>query len=456
MKSFLFVTALTLLAAIAAAEPVHLSHGRFKDLMVYAPAQAASFVLLLSGDEGWNRRADALAARLAQEGAMVVGIDFPKFKAVLEADGGDCVFPDGDLENLSHFVQAYFHNSTYLAPLLVGVASGGSMAYAVLAQAPKDTFAGAVSVGFCPHLNVEKPLCKGSGLELTHAARGSGQELKPLKSLSNPWVTLQGAEGSACPAAVSRDFVSQVHGAAIATLPQVSDPSIGAAVAKLAAANSNRGIAPPAELGDLPVVEIPAKPDTAPSDAFAIMMSGDGGWAGIDQDIAAALTAKGIAVVGLDSLRYYWTARTPQGVAADTDRLIRYYLAHFGKKRVLLVGYSQGADVLPFAVNRLPAATKSVVSLMAILGMSEHALFEFHVSSWIADDNSGPETLPEVNRVSGMPVLCIYGEEEHDSLCPKLDARKFNIVKVKGGHHFDGNYAGLAEDILAAAKPPSR
>jgi type IV secretory pathway VirJ component len=372
---------------------------------------------------------------------------------MLEANGGDCVFPDGDLENLSHFVQAYFHNSTYIAPILVGVASGGGMAYAVLAQAPRDTFAGALSLGFCPHVNMEKPLCKGSGLEMTHAGRGSGLDLKPLKSLGNPWVTLQGSQDSACPAAASRDFVSRVHGAAIATLPQVSDQAISAAFAKLAAASANRSIAPPAELGDLPVVEVPAKPDAAPSDAFAIMMSGDGGWAGIDQDIAAALTAKGIAVVGLDSLRYYWTARTPQGVAADTDRLIRYYLAHFGKKRVLLIGYSQGADVLPFAVNRLPAATKGVVSLMAILGMSEHAIFEFHVSSWIADDTSGPETLPEVNRINGMPVLCIYGEDEHDSLCPKLDPKKIRIVKVKGGHHFDGNYAALANEILSAAKP---
>ncbi|HEV7356873.1 MAG TPA: AcvB/VirJ family lysyl-phosphatidylglycerol hydrolase [Steroidobacteraceae bacterium] len=454
MKSFLFVTALTLFGEMAAADPLHLSHGRFKDLVVYSPAaQATSFALLLSGDEGWNRRADALAARLAQDGAMVVGIDLKKFKAVLEADGSDCVFPDGDLENLSHFVQAYSHNSTYLAPLLVGVGSGGSMAYAVLAQAPKDTFAGALSVGFCPHLNMDKPLCKGSGPEMTHAGRGLGLDLKPLKSLSNPWVTLQASEDSTCPAAAARDFVSRVHGAAIATLPQVSDQSISAAFAKLATANSNRAIAPPAELGDLPVVEVAAKPGTAPSDAFAIMMSGDGGWAGIDQDIAAALTAKGIAVVGLDSLRYYWTARTPQGVATDTDRLIRYYLAHFGKKRVLLIGYSQGADVLPFAVNRLPAPTKAVVSLMAVLGMSEHALFEFHVSSWIADDNSGPETLPEVNNISGMPVLCIYGEDEHDSLCPKLDPNKFKIVKVKGGHHFDGNYADLADHIVSAAKP---
>jgi type IV secretory pathway VirJ component len=455
MKPLLLVTLFTLFGGqLAAADPTHLSHGRFKDLVVYTPTpQATSFVLFLSGDAGWNRTAAALAEQLSQQGAMVVGIDFPKFKAVLEADGAECVFPDGDLENLSHFVQAYLHNSTYLPPLLVGVDSGGSMAYAVLAQAPKDTFAGALSSGFCPHLNLDKPPCKGSGLELTHGARGSGLELRPIKSLNNPWVVLQDAKGSACPAAATRDFVSHVHGAAIATLPQGSDRSFNAAFASLAAANRNRGVAPPAALGDLPVVEVPAQPSAQAQDTFAIIMSGDGGWAGLDQDIAAALSAKGIPTVGLDSLRYYWTARTPEGLAADTDRLIRYYLAHFGKKRVLLIGYSQGADVLPFAVNRLPEPTKSHVALMAILGMSEHALFEFHVSSWISDDNSGPKTLPEVNRVSGMPVLCIYGEDEHDSLCPKLDPTKFNIVKVKGGHHFDGDYGGLADRIQSAAEP---
>jgi type IV secretory pathway VirJ component len=276
---------------------------------------------------------------------------------------------------------------------------------------------------------------------------------------------VQPADNAACPVAVSRDFVSKVHGAAMAVLPQAGNAPInaashtasraafGAAFAKLAAANLNRGVpAPPAALSDLPIIEVPASSTAEASDAFAIIMSGDGGWAGLDQDIAAALSARGIPVVGLDSLRYYWTARTPDSVAADTDRMIRYYLTHFGKKRALLVGYSQGADVLPFAVNRLPDTTKAYVALMAILGMSEHALFEFHVSSWISDATSGPATLPEVNRITGMPVLCIYGEDEHDSLCPKLDPAKFNVVKVKGGHHFDGNYAALADDILTAAK----
>ena len=455
MKSFLFAAALTLLGEMAAAAPALLSHGRFKDLAVYTPpAAASSFVLFLSGDEGWSGRAESFAEQLAQQGAMVVGIDLPKFKAVLEADGGDCVFPDGDLENLSHFVQAYAHNPTYLAPMLVGDSAGGTLAYAVLAQAPRDTFAGAISLGFCPSFKLEKPLCKGSGLEMARSSAGPGVEFLPIKSLSNPWVVIQGKDGNSCPVNTA-EFVSKVHGAAIAAVPHAGPQPLAAAFQSLAGANrSARVAAPPAALGDLPVVEVPAQPGTPPAEYFAILMSGDGGWAGLDQDIAAALSAKGIPVVGWDSLRYYWTARTPESVAADTDRMIRYYLSRFGKKRVLLIGYSQGADVLPFAVNRLPEATRSRVALAAILGMSEHALFVFHVSSWVSDDASGPATLPEVNRMTGMPVLCIYGEDEHDSLCPKLDAQKFIVVKVKGGHHFDGNYAGLAQQILSAAAKP--
>jgi type IV secretory pathway VirJ component len=468
------LAALMLLSGSVWAAPATLSHGRFHDLAVYAPTgKPTRFVLFLSGDEGWNSGADALAQQLVQQGAMVVGIDLPKFKVALRADGGQCVFPDGDLENLSHYVQAYFHNSTYLAPILVGVSAGGTMAYGVLAQAPKDTFAGALSLGFCPNLDLPKPLCKGSGLEFADDAHGAGVTLLPIGHLANPWVVLQASKNQACPVAATRDFVAKVHGAAIAILPNSSgasfDAALAAAFAKLAGANLTRGVAPPpAALGDLPVIEVPAQSAAAPSaaapsaaarsvaapsDAFAIIMSGDGGWAGLDQDIAAALSARGIPVVGLDSLRYYWTARKPEGVAADTDRMIRYYTSHFGKKRVLLIGYSQGADVLPFAVNRLPDTTKASVALVAILGMSEHALFEFHVSSWISDDTSGPATLPEVNRITGMPVLCIYGEDEQDSLCPKLDPAKFKVVKVKGGHHFDGDYAALANQILAAAKP---
>ncbi len=472
LRGLLGATALLLLALVGGSTlPVslrppsvrveHYSHGRFDAVTVYVPSVTPGrFVLFLSGSAGWHGAVTDMAQHLARQGVMVAGLDLPKLLANLEADQASCVFPDGDLENLSHFVQAYYHLPTYLDPILMGYSDGGTLAYAVLAQAPHDTFAGAVSVGFCPELALRKPLCKSAGLDFTPRADHSGVDLLPSAQLGNPWIVVPrpgpaeartaqtGAADAAqaCVVATTQAFVAKVPHA------QDTDTDYATALARFTAQNGAAVLAlPPAALKDLPIVAVPARPGAKPSDALAILLSGDGGWAGLDQNVAAALTGSGIPVVGLDSLRYFWSPRTPEGLARDLDRLIAYYLPQLGKKRVLLIGYSQGADVLPFAVNRLSPEARAHVALAAVMGLSEHALFEFHMTSWIADDDSGPPTLPEVERIQGVPVLCIYGEEETDSLCPMLDARHATLVKLKGGHHFDGDYSALAGAILQAA-----
>jgi type IV secretory pathway VirJ component len=439
-----------------------LSHGRFENFTVFVPhATPKGFVLLLSGADGWNQGMHDMATQLAQRGAMVAGLDVAQLNAALEADGGQCVFPDGDLENLSHFVQAYFRLPTYLSPVLAGYSAGATLAYATLVQAPKNTFAGAVSLDFCPSYGLSKPLCKGSGIEFTPHTGGKGVDFLPFKQAGISWIVLQKESGQVCDLATVRSFVAQVPGAQFVQVPNAERdvsapadwaPQYATAFDTLMAENPDASTAPvPSALSDLPIVTVAAQSGTTPSDTFAILLSGDGGWAGLDKEVAGALAANGIPVIGLDSLRYFWSARTPAGLAVDLDRMTQYYLTALGKQRVMLIGYSQGADVLPFAVNRLDAATRSHVALTAVMGMSEHALFEFHMSSWISDDNSGPATLPEVERISGMPVLCIYGEGESDTLCPTLDPHKVTIVKLKGGHHFDGDYASLAKAILASA-----
>jgi type IV secretory pathway VirJ component len=448
-------------ASAAPGLPERLNHGRFQNLAIYAPgAMPKSLVLFLADDTGPSSAAANLARELVAHGAMVAGIDLPKLAANLEADAADCVFLDGDLENLSHFLQAYYHLPSYLPPFLLGTGAGAPLAYASLVQAPGNTFAGALTLDFSPSTGLTKPLCEGSGLEFARrSSPGGGFAFLPAKRLENPWVLLQGERGGVFPPAAAREFIASMRGAALVVLPGLGHEAPAGELPALAAAfdtlvkrtAAQLAPPPPVALGDLPLIEVPAAPGAAPMDSFAIVMSGDGGWAGLDKDVAQALSARGVPVVGLDSLRYFWSKRAPEGLAADTDRLIRYYLEHLGKKRVLLVGYSQGADVLPFAVNRLPAATRSHVALTVLMGMSEHAVFEFHVSNWISDDNSGPATRPEVERMSGTPVLCIYGEGDDDSLCPKLDPAKVRIVKMKGGHHFDGDYAGLAREILASA-----
>jgi type IV secretory pathway VirJ component len=409
----------------------HLSHGRFENLRIFKPAgDPGSFVLFLSAEQGWNAQADTIARALAASGALVVGIDDAQLAANLEADGSACVFPDGDLENLSHFVQAYYRLPDYRRPILVGLSSGAALAYAVLAQAPADVFGGGLGVGFTPVLGLRKPLCEGSGLKFTARPDGHGVDLQMKPQLGVPWSVVPDASSPDLAAALQTPFAAVVKQASGQAAPR-----------------------PPSGLGDLPIIEIPASAQGPASDAVAIMLSGDGGWAGLDQGVAAQLTARGLPVVGLDSLRYFWTARTPAGMAADLDRLIRYYVPHFAKRRAILIGYSQGADVLPFAVNRLPAATRAEVGLVALLGISPHALFEFHLTSWIADSDSGPATLPELRGLTGIRVLCVYGADEDASPCTKLDPKAATIDKLAGGHHFDGNYAGLADSVLAAAGP---
>jgi type IV secretory pathway VirJ component len=442
--------------------PEHISHGRFQDLAVYVPdgtppGTPQSMVLLLADPGGSNAGAD-LALQLAQHGAMVAVIDVRKFDEALAADAADCVFPDGDLENLSHFIQAYYHLPLYRPPLLVGYGAGANLAYAVLAQAPAQTFAGAITMGFCPETSLRKPLCKGGALQ---SERTANQELRylPAPQLDDPWVALQGVRQDRCGADSIREFTAHMPGAAVVAVPGGDPESSSRWVPALLAAfdtlaqRTARDMAPlaPVALGNLPVVEVAARVGAPPTDLLAIILSGDGGWAGLDKEVAQALAQHGIPVAGLDSLRYFWSVRTPQRLAGDIDRMIRYYLEHFGKQRVLLIGYSQGADVLPFAVNRLAASTRAHIALGVLMGMSEHAVFEFHVSNWISNDNSGPATMPEVNRIAGIPILCIYGEGDNESLCPKLDAAKVRIVKLPGGHHFNGDYAGLAREILAAA-----
>ncbi len=207
--------------------------------------------------------------------------------------------------------------------------------------------------------------------------------------------------------------------------------------------------APPGEaVADLPLTVVPAAPGRH-SPWFAVLLSGDGGWATIDRSIADALAAQGLPVVGWNSLRYFWRPRTPDGASADLDRLVRHYSRRFGRSRVLLIGFSQGADTLPFMVNRLPPRTRALVGLTALLGLSDSANFAIHLSNWLGKSPAGLPTAPELARWRGSSYLCIYGAKDRDAACGHPAGPLGTTIEMPGGHHFDGRYAAIADRILA-------
>jgi type IV secretory pathway VirJ component len=58
-----------------------------------------------------------------------------------------------------------------------------------------------------------------------------------------------------------------------------------------------------------------------------VLLTGDGGWAGLDQELAERLAARGVPVVGFNSLKYFRTERTPEEAATAAAMLAERILA---------------------------------------------------------------------------------------------------------------------------------
>ena len=459
---------LLVLSPLAAAAESHLPAGRFGTVTVYIPeGTPKSVAIFISGDGGWKLGVTSMASALRDDGAVVIGVDIRRYiaslRAAAEKPDASCQLLAGDFETLSHRIQKEIGMSEYHVPVLVGYSSGATVVYATLVQSPPGTFAGAMSLGFCPDQDFGgAALCPGAGLHYapgqTKAEKGE-LVLEPAKTLQQPWVALQGQKDEVCSPHAVDEFAEQTTQSEVIRLPTVGHgfsvernwmPQFLEAYHRLNAPQELRRAARPADISDLPVNEVRTE---ANSDTFAVLLTGDGGWAGLDQELAARLAANGIPTVGLNSLKYFWSERSPEQAAQDVARVIRHYLAAWSKARVLLVGYSFGADALPFIANRLPPDLKSQVASLSLLGLSANASFEIRVADWIGADSQGPATQPELAALGTVPVLCLYGEGDKDTICPSATGR-ITRERIGKGHHFSGDYAQLAERIVAFAKGP--
>jgi type IV secretory pathway VirJ component len=197
----------------------------------------------------------------------------------------------------------------------------------------------------------------------------------------------------------------------------------------------------------LPLVELPA---AHPNGKLAVVISGDGGWRDLDKTIGEQLQKDGVSVVGWDALRYFWSEKTPEQVSRDLSRVLRVYGARWHANSYALIGYSFGADVMPFAYNRLPGPLRDKVSIVSLLGFAKAADFQVRVTGWLgmpASDRALPAK-PAVDRLPAGLVQCFYGEDEEDTLCPALAGTQ-EVIRTSGGHHFGHDYDALEKQILS-------
>jgi len=433
---------LMLAAGPALATTAPIDGGRFGTVQLTEPEGDVRGLVMLFSDHGADAKLDdAAAARLAANGALVIEVDTDTYFANLAADTEKCLNLGGDIEGLSRQLQHDRAYTTYRSPILAGVGVGGTLAEVALSQVPSATYAGAVSLDPAIAIPTQKALCPGTGA----SAVPGGFSYGAFPDLQGFWsVGLTGAATKPM-----RDHLAQLakDGTALDLADLPGKAPSGDALAELALARLDRPEADASGLEALPLVELPVD---KPSKLMAIVISGDGGWRDLDKTIAENLQADGVPTVGWDSLRYFWSRKTPEETAKALALIMKAYMAKWHATKVALIGYSFGADVMPFAYNRLPADLRSHVASMALLGFAQNADFEITVSGWLgaATSEDALPIKPEIAKVPPALIQCFYGEDEDDTMCPALAASGVEQIKTTGGHHFDGDYDKLAKRIL--------
>ncbi|PCE33127.1 virulence factor family protein [Burkholderia ubonensis] len=391
----------------AAVKVQTVSGGRYGPVTVTKPnGPMRGFVVMFSQGSGWSAADQQAADALAKAGAMTVGVDAERYAANLAATQETCHHLDGDAEAVSHQLERLAQSSRYYAPIVAGVGQGGAIAKQILSMAPENTIAGMVSV---------EPAAK------------LDPRFKPCPP--DPTIVRRAMPG----------FVETAAAGDTAKLVALVKPHL------------RDGTADELDVSDLPLIELPAK---GGSNLLAIVISGDGGWRDLDKTIAEALQRDGVSVVGIDALRYFWSEQSPAQTSRDLARVMRTYMARWNATNVALVGYSFGADVMPFAYNRLPAALRDKVSVMSLLGFAPSADFQIRVTGWLGMPASDKalKVAPEIAKVPPGIVQCFYGEQEKETMCPVLANSGIQVIKTQGEHHFGRDYVALEKQILSAFK----
>jgi type IV secretory pathway VirJ component len=201
----------------------------------------------------------------------------------------------------------------------------------------------------------------------------------------------------------------------------------------------------------LPLIEVHA----SAGDWLAFFMSGDGGWVAADRRLADSLASHGIAVLGFDSRAYLSRKRTPDDAGRDVARTLDAYIRAWHRARIVLIGSSRGADLVPFIANRLPEELRSRVKLIVLLGVARWGSFEFHWPDLVFDTHRSTDlpVLPELERLRGTRMVCVYGADERNSLCSAVDTTLVRSYRRDGGHRLRGDQSAELARLIFGAMP---
>ena len=403
---------------------------RFGVVQVYWPQRISRAALVFSDSEH-NGASDFLEGvrTLLRAGSVVFVIDAEHYRAVLKA-GEECTVVGGELERFSQSLQSSLSLERYMKPLLIGLGQGALLTFFARFHSP-DRFDGTIASDLCAVADPGLDLCGTDQLVIDPHTRAA--VIKPVQGTLPPVLTenfkVSVASSSSCQSIVALPpaLVADQHW-----------PDLVAAMLPLTRNHDS--------LDDVPVIELPAEQGRF----LAVFISGDGGWAGIDENTGGFLRQHGVSVVGVSALKYFWRAKSADESAAMVERLFVKYRQEWALQRLVLIGYSLGADAVPLVYNRLSNDIQQAVEGVVLIAPERFAELQVRISDWIGlgDQTAGIDLLPEVERIPPGKVLCLYGLGDAVGVCHDLHAPQWRTYGLPGNHHFDGDYERIGQLIV--------
>ena len=210
-----------------------------------------------------------------------------------------------------------------------------------------------------------------------------------------------------------------------------------------------------ASLKALPLIERPARSDTG--EVVVLLLTGDGGWASADEGVSRALLTRGAAIVGMNMRSYLSRPRSPDEFARDVACIAESYMARWQRPWLMLLGYSRGADLAPFAASRFSPELRRRITTLTLVSPSQWAGFQFHLIDLVRDVHR-PDDLPvapELEKLKDLRILCIAGRHDSSALCPGLVGANLEVIMLEGGHRISGGYDAMAQWLAEGLRPPA-
>lgn len=205
---------------------------------------------------------------------------------------------------------------------------------------------------------------------------------------------------------------------------------------------------------------VPVKAQGTPAPAHrglaAVIISGDMGFkVGMGRRIADRLAADGIPVLGVNSLVYFRARRSPAEVRSLLKDAVRRGLAFGHADRLLLIGQSYGADMVHVGLVGLPPLLRAKLAMVALVVPTDTVMYQASPAEMLDLVPADAAAVDTGRRLDWVPLLCVHGREEENSLCPLLHQPNVRVIVMPGGHPLrrdaDGLYRHLIESLDSVA-----